>query len=148
MNWMSNFPLLHLSMSLPVAVIDWHAALFLLFALVACGAAVMVVITDNVVRMALHLVLSLGATAGLFFLAGAEFVGSMQLMIYVGGTLVLLVFGVMLTAQTKLVALRTPPGDRVIAGLEKRNKVVSPEERRTVAYHEAGHAVRPSRARG
>eukprot|EP00892_Ulva_mutabilis_P001410 jgi/Ulvmu1/1126/UM106_0043.1 len=31
--------------------------------------------------------------------------------------------------------------DRIIAGLEKRNKVVSPEERRTVAYHEAGHAV-------
>jgi|OM-RGC.v1.011609444 NADH-quinone oxidoreductase subunit J len=103
--------------SLPLALIDWHAALFLLFALVACGAAVMVVLTDNVVRMALHLVLSLGATAGLFFLAGAEFVGSMQLMIYVGGTLVLLVFGVMLTAQTKLVALQTPPGDRVIAGI-------------------------------
>ena len=36
--------------------------------------------------------MSLGATAGLFFLAGADFVGSMQLMIYVGGTLVLLVF--------------------------------------------------------
>ena len=32
--------------------------------------------------------------------------------------------------------------DRVIAGLEKRSKVVSPAERRTVAYHEAGHAVR------
>lgn len=31
--------------------------------------------------------------------------------------------------------------DRVIGGLEKKNKVVSPEERRTVAYHEAGHAV-------
>ena len=60
---------------------------------------------------------SLGATAGLFFLAGAEFVGAMQLMIYVGGTLVLLVFGVMLTAQTQLVALRTPAGDRVIAGI-------------------------------
>lgn len=117
MNWISDFLLLNQSMSLPVAAIDWHAALFVLFAAVACGAAVMVVITDNVVRMALHLVLSLGATAGLFFLAGAEFVGSMQLMIYVGGTLVLLVFGVMLTAQTKLVALRTPPGDRVIAGI-------------------------------
>ena len=38
-------------------------------------------------------------------------------MIYVGGTLVLLVFGVMLTAQTQLVALRTPAGDRVIAGI-------------------------------
>uniref|UniRef100_A0A1D1ZYX9 AAA+ ATPase domain-containing protein n=1 Tax=Auxenochlorella protothecoides TaxID=3075 RepID=A0A1D1ZYX9_AUXPR len=31
--------------------------------------------------------------------------------------------------------------DRVIGGLEKKNKVISGEERRTVAYHEAGHAV-------
>ncbi len=31
--------------------------------------------------------------------------------------------------------------DRVIGGLEKKNKVISAEERRTVAYHEAGHAV-------
>ena len=31
--------------------------------------------------------------------------------------------------------------DRVIGGLEKKNKVISKEERRTVAYHEAGHAV-------
>ena len=56
----------------------------------------------NIVRMAFYLVLSLAATAGLFFLAGADFVGSMQMMIYVGGTLVLLIFGVMLTAQGPL----------------------------------------------
>lgn len=31
--------------------------------------------------------------------------------------------------------------DRVIGGLEKKNLVMSPEEKRTVAYHEAGHAV-------
>ncbi|GJD11940.1 ATP-dependent zinc metalloprotease FTSH 8, mitochondrial [Galdieria sulphuraria] len=31
--------------------------------------------------------------------------------------------------------------DRVIGGLEKRNMVMSPEEKKTVAYHEAGHAV-------
>lgn len=31
--------------------------------------------------------------------------------------------------------------DRVIAGLEKKTKVLSPEEKKTVAYHEAGHAV-------
>ncbi len=30
--------------------------------------------------------------------------------------------------------------DRIIGGLEKRNKVITPEERRTIAYHEAGHA--------
>jgi cell division protease FtsH len=31
--------------------------------------------------------------------------------------------------------------DRVIAGLEKKNKLISPEEKRIVAYHEAGHAI-------
>ena len=100
-----------------LAVVDWHALFFLLFAAVACGGAIAVVAADNVVRMALYLVLSLGATAGLFFLAGAEFVGAMQLMIYVGGTLVLLVFGVMLTAQAPFVSIRTTTGDRVLAGV-------------------------------
>jgi len=31
--------------------------------------------------------------------------------------------------------------DRVIGGLEKKNKIISPSERKIVAYHEAGHAV-------
>ena len=102
---------------MPLAAIDWHSVFFFLFAALACGCAVAVVAAENVVRMALYLVLSLGATAGLFFLAGAEFVGAMQLMIYVGGTLVLLVFGVMLTAQAPFVSIKTAPGDRVLAGV-------------------------------
>ena len=102
--------------ALPVAAINWHSVMFLLFASVACAAAVAVVAADNIVRMALYLVVSLAATAGLFFLAGAEFVGAMQLMIYVGGTLVLLVFGVMLTAQAPFVSIKSGGGDRVLAG--------------------------------
>ncbi|MEI6240590.1 MAG: NADH-quinone oxidoreductase subunit J [Planctomycetia bacterium] len=102
---------------LVLAAVNFHTLLFYLFALLACGFAVGVVVADNVVRMALYLVLSLGATAGLFFLAGAEFIGAMQLMIYVGGTLVLLVFGVMLTAQAPFVSIKTSPGDRVLAGI-------------------------------
>jgi NADH-quinone oxidoreductase subunit J len=105
------------ALQIPLAAVNWHTVLFLLFATLACACAVAVVMADNVVRMAFYLVLSLAATAGLFFLAGAEFVGAMQLMIYVGGTLVLLVFGVMLTAQAPFVAIKTPPGDRVLAGL-------------------------------
>lgn len=97
--------------------LNWHGFFFLLFALLACILAVAVVLADNVVRMAFYLVLSLGATSGLFFLAGAEFVGAMQLMIYVGGTLVLLIFGVMLTAQEPFVAIKTPVRDKVLAGL-------------------------------
>jgi NADH-quinone oxidoreductase subunit J len=102
---------------LPLAAINWHSIFFLLFAAITCLCALAVVLADNVVRMAFYLVLSLGAAAGLFFLAGAEFVGAMQLMIYVGGTLVLLVFGVMLTAQAPFVSIKTASSDRVLAGL-------------------------------
>lgn len=91
--------------------INWHSFYFLLFSLVAGAFAIAVVVTSNVVRMAFYLVLSLSATAGLFFLAGADFVGAMQIMIYVGGTLVLLIFGVMLTAQGPFVTMKTRSGE-------------------------------------
>jgi len=52
-----------------LAVIDWHALFFWLFALFTCGFAVAVLFADNIVRMAFYLTLSLGASAGLFFLA-------------------------------------------------------------------------------
>jgi NADH-quinone oxidoreductase subunit J len=93
---------------------NWHSFFFLLFAMLACGFALAVVVTASVVRMAFFLVISLGATAGLFFLAGAEFVGAMQLMIYVGGTLVLLIFGVMLTAQGPFVSMKTRGGEWIL----------------------------------
>jgi NADH-quinone oxidoreductase subunit J len=95
-------------------LLNWHSVTFLFFALLACGFAAAVVATSNVVRMAFYLTLSLGATSGLFFLAGAEFVGAMQLMIYVGGTLVLLIFGVMLTAQERFVNMKTGAGEWVL----------------------------------
>lgn len=97
--------------------INWHSFFFFLFALVSCLFAVMVVLSSNIVRMAFYLIISLGATAGLFFLAGADFVGAMQLMIYVGGTLVLLVFGVMLTAQGPFVSMKTRGGDWILAAI-------------------------------
>src|SRR4051812_34404147 len=100
-----------------MADVHWHSVFFLLFALVACGFAVAVVLTSHIVRMAFYLTLSLGATAALFFLAGADFVGAMQLMIYVGGTLVLLVFGVMLTAQGPFISMKTGGGDWILAGV-------------------------------
>jgi len=98
-----------------LAVVDWYALFFWLFAAIACLFAIAVLFTPNVVRMAFFLVISLGAVSGLFFLAGADFVGAMQLMIYVGGTLVLLVFGVMLTAQSRFLNLRSGAGDWVLA---------------------------------
>jgi NADH-quinone oxidoreductase subunit J len=100
-----------------LAAVDWYAVFFGLFAAIACLFAVAVLFTPNIVHMAFYLIISLGAVSGLFFLAGADFAAAMQLMIYVGGTLVLLIFGVMLTAQSRFVKMRTQAGDWVLAVL-------------------------------
>jgi NADH-quinone oxidoreductase subunit J len=95
--------------------INWPSFFFLFFALIACVFALAVVVTGNIVRMACYLVVSLSAVSGLFFLAGAEFLGAVQLLVYVGGTMVLLVFGVMLTARGPFVSMRTGGGQWVMA---------------------------------
>jgi len=97
--------------------IYWPSFFFYLFSGIACAFALGVLLSRNIVRMAFYLVLSLASTAGLFFLAGADFVGAMQLMIYVGGTLVLLIFGVMLTSQERFVDMKTASGEWVMAFL-------------------------------
>ncbi|MBT4867330.1 MAG: hypothetical protein HON53_19685, partial [Planctomycetaceae bacterium] len=89
--------------------------LFWLLALTTCGGAIAVVVSQNVVRMAFWLVVALGSVAAIYFLLHADFVGATQLMIYVGGTIVLLIFGVMLTASGPYVKIKTSPGDMVIA---------------------------------
>ncbi len=100
-----------------VDALNWHTFFFLLFALLTCVFAVAVVVAASVVRMAFYLIMSLGATAGVFFLAGADFVAAMQLLIYVGGTVVLLIFGVMLTAQGPFVSMKTGGGEWILAAI-------------------------------
>jgi NADH:ubiquinone oxidoreductase subunit 6 (subunit J) len=95
-------------------LIDGSSLLFTIFAAITCLSAVAVVVAQTVVRMAFWLVLSLGSTAALFFLADADFVGAAQLLIYVGGTLVLLVFGVMLTASGPYLKIATSPGETIL----------------------------------
>ena len=88
--------------------------LFYVFAILTCGGAVAVVVTQNVVRMAFWLVVSLGSVAALFFLLHADFLGAAQLLIYVGGTVVLLVFGVMLTASGHTIRIQTSPAEMML----------------------------------
>src|SRR3990172_12918421 len=90
--------------------------LFWIFALVACGGSIAVVISQNVVRMAFYLIVALGSVAALFFLLNADFVAATQLLIYVGGTVVLLIFGVMLTASGPYVRIKTSPAEGFLAG--------------------------------
>ena len=98
-----------------MSAINWESFFFLFFALVTCVFALAVVVSNNIVRMAAYLVGSLCGVAGLFFLSGAQFLGAMQLMLYVGGTVVLLIFGVMLTARGPFVSMASGGGQWILA---------------------------------
>ncbi len=64
---------------------------------VAIGSGALVVTSSHLVRAGLYLVISLGATAGLYLVLGAELVAWVQILVYVGAVVVLLLFAVMLT---------------------------------------------------
>src|SRR5256714_1183861 len=74
--------------------------LFYIFALMAGVSAVGMVLSRNIVRMAVCLLFALVGVAGLYFLLDAEFLAAVQLVIYAGGTLILIIFGVMLTSKS------------------------------------------------
>lgn len=73
-------------------------AVFWVFAAITAVGTIGVVTVQNVVHAALALVATLMGTAGIFLLFGAEFVGLVQVLIYVGAVVVLFLFGIMLTA--------------------------------------------------
>ncbi len=92
-----------------------HDFLFWSVGLLTALCAIAVVLTQNIVRATVWLLFTFAGTAGLFFLLGADFVGASQLFIYVGGILVLVVFGVMLTAQGPFINLKTGAGEWAIS---------------------------------
>ena len=71
--------------------------IFYLFATVAVLSGLGILLSKNVLYAAFLLILTFFCVAGIYVFAGAEFVAVTQVMIYAGGVLVLIVFGVMLT---------------------------------------------------
>src|SRR5258707_9488370 len=94
-----------------------YPVLFWLLAALIAVSAVTMVVTQNIVRAATYLLFTLAGTAGIFFLLGADFVGATQILVYVGGTLVLVVFGVMLTAQGPFINMKTGAAEWAISAL-------------------------------
>jgi NADH-quinone oxidoreductase subunit J len=70
---------------------------FTVLAVVGTGAALRLVTARNVVHAALYLVVTLAVVGGVYLLLAAEFVAWVQVLIYVGAIVVLLLFGLMLT---------------------------------------------------
>src|SRR5207302_1531460 len=96
---------------------DFSTFVFWLLATLTGLCAIAVVVTQNIVRAAAWLLFTLAGTAGIFFLLGADFVGATQLIVYVGGILVLVVFGVMLTAQGPFITMKTGAAEWAISAV-------------------------------
>ena len=86
------------------------------FAALTCVSALAVVLTQSIVRMATYLLLTLCGAAGLYFMLEAEFLAAVQLIVYAGGTLILIIFGVMLTSQNPFMQTRAKPIEMIVGG--------------------------------
>src|SRR5713226_907273 len=76
---------------------NFSTALFYLIAIVTVGSAAIVAFSRNIIYSAFSLLGTFAGVAGLYVFLGADFVAAVQLLIYVGGILVLILFAVMLT---------------------------------------------------
>ena len=98
------------------------SVVFYLLALMVVVPAFYVAITRNVVRAGFALIGAFFGIAGLFAWLGADFLAGTQMLVYAGGILVLLLFGVMLTQQASALQLpgtaaRLLPAALVSAGI-------------------------------
>ena len=84
---------------------------FILLALLTIVPAIWVVFSPNIVHAGFALLFTLLGVAGLYAYMGADFIAVTQLMVYVGGILVLVLFTVMMT--------RVPHGKRANYGLDR-----------------------------
>ena len=81
--------------------------IFYLFGAVTILSAFFVVTSRNIIHSAFYLLFTFFGVAGLYVLLGADFVAVVQLIVYVGGILILLLFGVMLTNKITSVNIKT-----------------------------------------
>jgi|SRR5687768_63684 len=90
---------------IPVSII------FYLFAVLAAGSGLFMVITRNVLYAAFSLLICLLSLAAIYVCLFADFAAVAQLMIYVGGVLVLVIFGIMLSLKRSDAANTSPSGN-------------------------------------
>ncbi len=82
-----------------MARVDFAGVAFAALALLTLGSAAIVAFARNVMHSAMALLGTLCGVAGLYLLLAADFLAAVQVLVYVGGTLVLFLFAAMLTAR-------------------------------------------------
>lgn len=92
-------------------------AIFLLFAVISVTSALLAMTSHQLVHSALWLVVTLGAIAGCFVVMTAEFVAWVQVLVYVGSIVVLVIFALMMTRQPAAGPTAQVTGNRAAAAL-------------------------------
>ncbi|MFA0960886.1 NADH-quinone oxidoreductase subunit J [Roseivirga sp. BDSF3-8] len=91
-------------------MIEW---LFYMFAGLTIASALVILLTRNILYAAFSLVVTFLGVAALYVLAGADFIAVTQIMVYVGGVIVLMIFGVMFTNKVQGKPITTAVHNRV-----------------------------------
>jgi NADH:ubiquinone oxidoreductase subunit 6 (subunit J) len=86
--------------TLPIIGVSWEDVLFVLFAAVMLGSALLVVMLRDIIRSGLAMMACFGALAGIYVLLGSPIMAAAQVLVYIGAISVLVLFAIMLT-QTK-----------------------------------------------
>lgn len=91
--------------------------IFYFFCLLSLAGGVYMLFSKSVIYSAFALLTTLLGIAALFVFAGAEFLGIAQIMIYIGGVLVLFLFGIMMTRRLNSDALEKTGNKNLLAGI-------------------------------
>jgi NADH:ubiquinone oxidoreductase subunit 6 (subunit J) len=86
--------------TIPLLGFGWDDLLFMTFAAIMVGSALLVVLMKDIIRCGLAMIVCFAALAGLYVFAGATVVAAAQVLVYIGAISVLVLFAIMLT-QTK-----------------------------------------------
>ena len=94
--------------------------LFVAFALLSMLAALAAAFSKKIVHAAFGLMAAFFGVAGMYALLGADFLAMTQIIVYVGGILILIVFGVLLTGRAKSQLGLAKPVGRLGAALQRQ----------------------------
>ncbi len=82
--------------------IDWELAVFLILAAIMIIGALAVIFTKEIVRSVMWLTMVFVGVGAIYIMLGSEYLGIIQILVYVGAVAVLMLFGIMLTKRRLL----------------------------------------------
>tara|TARA_Y100001970_G_C13648718_1_gene562488 strand:- start:83 stop:592 length:510 start_codon:yes stop_codon:yes gene_type:complete len=97
--------------------LEFGDLIFAGIAFLVVASASWVVLSPNLVHSAVSLLFSFFGIAGLYIFLFADFIAATQVVIYVGGILVLIIFGVMLTNKIQATTIESKSYNKIIAGV-------------------------------